>query len=95
MDKNPKISRRDIIGKLLAISTAVGTLVKLRAQARAAPLPQATPTVDQNAAHYVSHPVFGNECSWCVHFIAPSSCQIVMGTISPHGHCKFFATKVP
>lgn len=95
MDKNTKISRRDIIGKLVAISTAIGAFVKLPAQAQAASTPKATPSVDQKAANYVSHPVLGNECSWCIHFVKPSSCQIVKGTISPHGHCKYFSTKVP
>ena len=60
MDKNTKISRRDIIGKLVAVSTAIGAFVKLRALAQAAPTPQATPTIDQKTADYVSHPVFGN-----------------------------------
>jgi hypothetical protein len=95
MDEKKKISRRDIIGKLVAASTAIGAFVKLQTRAQAAPTPQAAPTVDQKTAAYVSHPVFGNECSWCIHFVPPSSCQIVEGTISPHGHCKFFATKVP
>jgi hypothetical protein len=95
MDKSTKISRRDIIGKLVAVSTAIGAFVKLVARAQAAPTPQATPTIDQKTADYVSHPVFGNECSWCIHFVSPSSCQIVKGTISPHGHCRFFSTTVP
>ena len=59
MDKNTKISRRDIIGKLVAVSIAIGAFVKLRAQAQATPTPQATPTIDQKTADYVSHPVFG------------------------------------
>jgi hypothetical protein len=95
MDKSTKISRRDIIGKLVAVSTAIGAFVQLRTRAQAAPTPQATPTIDQKTADYVSHPVFGNECSWCIHFVSPSSCQIVEGTISPHGHCRFFSTTVP
>jgi hypothetical protein len=89
MSNNTKISRRDILGKLVAVSGAIGALVKLPARA------QASPSVDQDTAHYVSHPVFGNECSWCTQFVAPDSCQIVKGTISPHGHCKYFSTTVP
>ena len=95
MDRNTRVSRRDIIGKLVAIPTAIGALVKLGVRAQAAPTPPAAPSVDQTTAHYVPHPVFGNECSWCVHFVSPSSCEIVKGTISPHGHCKYFLTKVP
>lgn len=95
MDRNTKISRRDTIGKLAAISATFGAFVKLRARAQAAPAPPATPSVDQKTAEYVSHPVLGNECSWCTHFVSPSSCQIVTGTISPHGHCKYFETKFP
>lgn len=89
MNNDTKISRRHIIGKLVAVSTAIGAFVKLRARA------QAAPSVDKEAANYVSHPVFGNECSWCIQFVAPDSCKIVKGTISPHGHCKFFSTTVP
>lgn len=94
MDKGTKISRRDIIGKLVATSTAIGAFVTLRARAQAAPT-QAAPSVDQKTAEYVSHPVLGNECSWCTYFVSPSACQIVKGSISPHGHCKFFSTRVP
>jgi hypothetical protein len=95
MNDHTKISRGGIIGKLVAISTATVAFAKLRAWAQAAPSPKAAPTVDQKTAQYVSHPVLGNECSWCIHFVSPSSCQIVEGTISPRGHCKFFSTKVP
>jgi hypothetical protein len=90
-----KISRRDIIGKLAAIATAVGAFAKLRMRAQAAPTPPAAPTIDKKTAHYVSHPVLGNKCSGCTHFIAPNSCHIVKGTISPDGHCKFYAPKMP
>jgi hypothetical protein len=89
MNNNAKISRRNIIGKLVAVSTTIGAFAKLRARA------QAAPTIDQKTANYVPHPVFGNECSWCIHFVPPDSCEIVKGTISPHGHCKFYSTKVP
>ena len=95
MDNKTKISRRDIIGKLVALSTAVGAFSELRARAQANPTPQAAPTVDKQTAHYVSHPVLGNKCSWCIHFVSPGSCQIVKGPISPNGVCKFFETKVP
>lgn len=89
MNDNTRISRRDIIGKLTAVAAAIGAFAKLRARA------QAAPTIDQATAQYVSHPVLGNQCSWCTQFVAPSSCQIVKGTISPRGHCKYFATKLP
>jgi hypothetical protein len=89
MYSTTKVSRRDIIVRLVAASSAIGAFLKPRARVAAAP------TVDKETAHYVPHPVFGNECSWCIHFSAPASCQIVEGTISPHGHCKFFSTSVP
>ncbi len=95
MNNDTNISRGGIIGKLVAVSTAIVAFAKLHVRAQAALTPQAPPTIDQTTAHYVSHPVFGNECSWCIHFVPPGSCQIVNGTISPHGYCKFFSTKVP
>jgi hypothetical protein len=35
----------------------------------------------------------GQTCAACTHFIAPSSCKLVEGTISPQGWCKLFAQK--
>ena len=88
MDDATRISRRDLIGKLVAAATAVAAFAGLRARAKAG-------TIDQQTAHYLSHPTFGNTCSGCVHFISPDSCQIVAGTISPHGSCKYYSPKMP
>ena len=30
------------------------------------------------------------KCGGCRHFMAPSSCVLVMGNISPEGWCKLF-----
>jgi len=94
MNSKTKISRGGMIGKLVSVSTAIVAFAKLRAWAQAAPTPQAAPTIDQKTADYVSHPVLGNKCSGCIRFVPPSSCQVVKGTISPHGHCKFYAPKM-
>jgi hypothetical protein len=89
MSDNMKISRREIVKKVVTVSIAIGAFAKIRARADAAP------TVEKSTAAYVPHPVFGNECSWCVHFVKPNACEIVEGAISPHGHCKYYKPAVP
>jgi hypothetical protein len=82
-----KLSRKQVIETLIAAPIAIGAFAALQAQAEAAA------TIDQKTAAYVTHPVGGKQCSKCVQFVAPSSCKLVKGTISPTGYCKFFAAK--
>ena len=42
---------------------------------------------------YQDTPKSGQQCSTCSHFVAPSSCTIVVDPISPQGWCQFFAAK--
>jgi hypothetical protein len=81
------LSRSAMIEKLMVAPIAIGAFAALGAQA------QAAATVDQKTASYVTHPVGGKQCSGCSLFVAPSSCKLVKGTISPHGYCKFFSPK--
>jgi hypothetical protein len=46
----------------------------------------------QASVGYQDHPNGGQQCSQCVHFIRPHSCQTVEGFISPQGWCKGWKT---
>ena len=56
-------------------------------------LADAAPTVSKQNAGYQDQPHDQQRCSLCTHFVAPSSCQVVVGTIVPNGWCKLFAPK--
>ncbi len=55
---------------------------------------QVSKKATQASVHY-EHPSSkaGKHCSICQHFIAPSSCRVVDGTIFPDGVCILFAKK--
>ena len=42
-------------------------------------------------ARYVDRSPYKYDCDECKHFNEPNSCDIVMGTISPEGWCKYFS----
>ncbi len=79
-------SRREVL-KLGAY--AVGA-VALAGSAEA----QVAKKASQEKVHY-EHPSTksGKHCSICQHFIAPSSCRVVDGTIYADGVCILFAKK--
>jgi len=49
--------------------------------------------VAPSAAQYQATPKGGAQCSGCTSFIAPGSCKMVSGAISPSGWCILFAAK--
>jgi hypothetical protein len=49
--------------------------------------------VPQNAAQYQTTPKDKARCDNCVAFLAPSSCKVVAGTISPSGWCMMYSPK--
>ena len=42
---------------------------------------------------YQTKPKDGNQCSGCALFVAPGSCRVVKGKISPKGWCTLWAKK--
>ena len=44
-------------------------------------------------ANYQNEASGKQQCGGCVMFEAPASCSDVAGTISPHGHCRFYRPK--
>lgn len=82
------VSRR---GLLRASAMAVGTTTLLAAtliSERAA-----AGNMTQKASGYQATPNDGKRCDGCSLFIAPNSCKLVAGEISPSGWCRFYAKK--
>ena len=80
------ISRRSLLkGVPLVAATAVsiGCLAAGEAAAQQAKLSQAL-------SKYQGTPKDGQQCSNCSHFVAPSSCAIVVDPIAPEGWCQFY-----
>jgi secreted PhoX family phosphatase len=81
------ISRRSLLkGAPLVAATAisVGCLRPGQAAAQQAKMSQAL-------SKYQNTPKDGAQCSTCSHFVAPSSCAIVVDPIVPEGWCQFYA----
>ncbi|MBV8198333.1 MAG: high-potential iron-sulfur protein [Candidatus Eremiobacteraeota bacterium] len=95
MIDDEKTSRAGMIQKLAVAPIVIGALAALQAEA------QAAPTMDQKAAAYQSKPNGGKKCSGCSLFVpakkdpmkANGACNLVKGSISPNGWCKFFTAK--
>jgi len=49
--------------------------------------------VSQASVHYQTQPKGEQKCSTCTNFIAPNSCKLVDGQISPEGWCNLWAKK--
>ncbi|MGQ0699881.1 MAG: high-potential iron-sulfur protein [Panacagrimonas sp.] len=48
-----------------------------------------------NLVMYQATPKDGHQCDQCVQWVAPDSCAVVEGKISPKGWCAAFAPKAP
>jgi len=46
--------------------------------------------LSKQSANYLDYAMSGEKCKNCQHFIAPNRCEIVEGSISPTGWCKYF-----
>ena len=81
------VSRRSLLrGATLAAGGAVlvaATMTAQRADAKMMPM----------AAAYQDAPKAGQRCEDCALFIAPSSCKLVDGKISPTGDSRFIVRK--
>ena len=80
---NERMSRRKVLGMATA---GIALAVAFPMQAEAAKATQAQ-------ANYQGTPKGGQHCELCRYFQKPNSCQLVAGTISPNGWCKFFNAK--
>lgn len=49
--------------------------------------------VSKQMVQYQDSPKAGHQCSSCSNFIAPGSCKVVDGKISPRGWCSIWTPK--
>jgi hypothetical protein len=79
-------------------TSGVSRRTVLFAAAGAAPLlaltgGQAQAKIAQAAVKYQPDPKDGHQCDGCVQFVAPNSCKLVDGDISPTGWCSLWVKK--
>jgi hypothetical protein len=84
------LSRRGVI-RGAAILTGAGAAVAAGFGQGAASAQAAK--VSQSAAKYQSTPKAKAQCNNCGSFIAPASCKLVEGSISPSGWCSLYSPK--
>ena len=46
--------------------------------------------LSKQQANYTDHAMGNERCKYCEHYIDPNHCEIVDGTISPDGWCRYF-----
>lgn len=83
-DDRPAWRRRALLG-------AATKLTGLAAAGSAAA--QSPGAVPKSVAKYQDHPNGAHHCAGCVNFVAPASCHVVAGRISPDGWCQYFTPK--
>lgn len=92
MDSGKPISRRDALKRLAVAAGAMAAPILVTGQET---LPHQA-KVAKAALQYQDHPNGKQECDDCIHFLrggTPDSrgaCQVVAGSISPHGWCYAF-----
>lgn len=88
MDKwQNQVSRRKLL-QLFGYSAATFPIAALTSR-----LAWAQGKTSKQAANYQGQPNHGQQCAGCVNFIAPDSCKLVEGTISPQGWCRLYSPK--
>jgi hypothetical protein len=79
---NSGVSRRTVI---LAAAGAAPLLALSGGEAQA--------KLAQTAVKYQTDPKDGKQCDGCAQFVAPNSCKLVDGEISPTGWCLLWTKK--
>lgn len=90
----PELSRRSLFAAAAAILGGFAASVPGWAVPRSAAA-AAAKKIAQSVAKYQDTPKGSQRCALCTHFVAPSSCQLVAGTISPQGWCELYSPKSP
>jgi len=80
-------SRRDVLRRVTAGLALTAVAVTLPREAHA------QSKVAKAMVQYQDAPNKGHQCSGCSNFVAPGSCKVVSGTISPHGWCSIWTPK--
>lgn len=84
------ITRHAFLGSVIVLpALAAGSSITALADSKAS----------KDSVHYQSTANEGRQCSGCKHFIpgqdanADGTCQLVDGSISPHGYCTLYTAK--
>jgi hypothetical protein len=88
MDTHPKFSRRSLLKSAAALAgaaTCAGMTSNREAWAQA--------KASKDAMKYQDKPKGDQKCSNCLQFVAPDSCKVVEGKISPDGYCIAWVKK--
>jgi len=88
MPNSGKFSRRSLLRNIAIGAPAAAALTAVSVKSSLA-----DGKIPKGQARYQSNPNGDRQCSKCVHFTAPSSCEIVEGDVSPQGWCQFFGQK--
>ena len=88
MAKYTSVSRRSFLSgaALLAGAAATQTLIVAKDAKAQQKVPQAS-------VKYQDKPNGDQRCDNCLQFVAPNSCKVVDGTISPNGWCSIWVKK--
>ncbi len=89
-DMQSEFSRRSLIRRAVMV-TGAGALIATGFETGSASAQD--DKVSQSAAQYQTTPKDKARCDNCVAFVAPSSCKVVAGTISPSGWCMMYSPK--
>lgn len=88
MNDDRKLSRRSVLKQAVLLAGAgltASVLPAMKAHAQA--------KVSKAAMKYQDKPEGDKKCSDCLQFVAPDSCKVVEGTISPNGYCLAWVKK--
>jgi len=88
MDEQRKLTRRAFFRGAATVAGAAlaGTVIPIR-------IANAQQKASKQAMQYRDKPNGDQECDKCMQFVAPDSCKVVDGKISPKGWCVAFAKK--
>jgi hypothetical protein len=88
MINDPKVSRRSVLKRAVLLAGAGLTASMLPSRAA-----YAQQKASKAAMKYQDKPEGDKKCSDCLQFVAPDSCKVVEGTISPNGYCLAYVKK--
>ena len=88
MNDECKLSRRSLLRRVTRLAGVglAGAVVPIR-------IASAQQKVAKEAMKYQDKPNGDMRCDNCMQFVAPSSCKVVDGTISPSGYCIAWVKK--
>ena len=81
------MSRRQLLRSATLVAATAAVLMA------GATGPAAAGTMTQKAAGYQATPKGDQRCDGCALFVAPGSCKLVAGDISPSGWCRLYVKK--